>query len=67
MLSASHDGTVKIWDVLTHRKCIRSYQGHTKAIKDVCFTSDGRRFLSAGFDRLIQLWDTETGKVIRSF
>lgn len=22
MLSASHDGTAKIWDVLTHRKCI---------------------------------------------
>ena len=25
LLSASHDGTVKIWDVMTHRKCIRTY------------------------------------------
>jgi len=67
MLSASHDGTCKIWDVLTHRKCIRTYMGHSKAVRDVCFTNDGTKFLSAGYDRVVQLWDTETGKVIRSF
>ncbi|TNV80538.1 hypothetical protein FGO68_gene16839 [Halteria grandinella] len=67
MLSASHDGTVKIWDVLTHKRCLRTYMGHTKAVRDICFSNDGRRFLSAGFDKVIQLWDTETGKVIRSF
>ena len=67
LLSASHDGTVKIWDVMTHRKCIRTYQGHQKAVRDICFSNDGRRFLSAGFDRVVQLWDTETGKVIRSY
>lgn len=67
MLSASHDGTCKIWDVLTHRKCLRTYMGHNKAVRDICFSNDGRKFLSAGFDKVIQLWDTETGKVIRSF
>jgi len=67
LLSASHDSTVKIWDVLTHRKCLRTYMGHSKAVRDVCFSNDGRRFLSAGFDRVVQLWDTESGKVIRSF
>lgn len=53
LLSASHDGTVKIWDVLTHRKCMRTYMGHSKAVRDICFSNDGRRFLSAGFDRVI--------------
>jgi len=53
LLSASHDGTVKIWDVLTHRKCLRTYMGHTKAVKDICFSNDGRRFLSASFDRMV--------------
>jgi pre-mRNA-processing factor 17 len=67
MLSASHDNTIKIWDVLTHRKCLRTYMGHSKAVKDICFSNDGRKFLSAGFDKVIQLWDTETGKVLKSF
>ena len=67
MLSASHDGTCKIWDVLTHKKCLRTYTGHNKAIRDIDFNNDGSKFLSAGFDKQIHLWDTETGKVIRTF
>ena len=52
---------------MTNKKCLRTYMGHQKAIKDICFTNDGNKFLSAGFDRLIHLWDTEYGKVIHSF
>lgn len=36
--------------------------GHHKAVKDVTFSNDGRRFLSCGYDRQMKLWDTETGK-----
>lgn len=41
--------------------------GHSKAVRDICFSNDGRRFLSAGYDRQIKLWDTETGACIRAF
>ncbi|KAL9226328.1 hypothetical protein vseg_002156 [Gypsophila vaccaria] len=67
ILSAGMDSKVKIWDVYNSRKCMRTYMGHSKAVRDVCFSNDGTRFLSAGYDKNIKLWDTETGKVISSF
>ena len=27
--------------------------GHSKAVRDIAFTNDGRKFLSAGFDRVV--------------
>ena len=41
--------------------------GHTKAVKDISFSNDGRRFLSCGYDRQMKLWDTETGQCIKRF
>lgn len=67
LLSASHDGRVKLWDVLTNRKCIRTYIGHTESVRDLSLTNNGRQFISAGYDKYVQLWDTETGKNISSF
>ncbi len=67
ILSCSLDGKVKLWDIMTHKKCVRTYVGHEEGVRDICFSNDGTRFLSAGFDKNIQLWDTEYGKVIRTF
>jgi pre-mRNA-processing factor 17 len=41
--------------------------GHREAVRDVYFTNDGTHFLSAGYDKTIHYWDTETGKVVKSF
>ncbi|TFY80188.1 hypothetical protein EWM64_g3827 [Hericium alpestre] len=67
LLSASMDTKIKLWDVYTHGNCLRTFHGHTKAVKDVTFSNDGRRFLSAGYDRQMKLWDTETGQCIERF
>ncbi|EZG65627.1 putative pre-mRNA splicing factor [Gregarina niphandrodes] len=67
LLSCSMDGSCKIWDVFNTRECVATYTGHSKAVKDLGFTNDGKRFYTCGLDTLIRQWDTETGQVISTF
>lgn len=66
-LSASMDGKVKLWEVYKQRRCIMTFMGHRSAVRDICFNKSGDRFISAGYDKTIKLWDTETGQCIKKF
>ncbi|KAF8213541.1 pre-mRNA splicing factor [Mycena galopus ATCC 62051] len=67
LLSGSMDTKIKLWDVYTHGNCLRTFHGHTKYVKDLSFSNDGRQFLSCGYDRQMKLWDTETGQCLKRF
>ena len=64
LLSASMDATVKLWRVGGDYRCLRTYSGHSEAVRDVSFAHDGLHFLSASYDRYVKLWDTETGQCV---
>jgi pre-mRNA-processing factor 17 len=67
LLSSGADGTVRLWDPYHSRELLRTYSGHPRAVSDVSFDHDGRRFVSGSFDRKMKLWDTETGAVLGRF
>lgn len=55
---------MKMWDILGEGGCVRTYYGHTAAVRDINFSNDGRHFLSAAYDKTILYWDTEYGKAV---
>ncbi|KAK9479549.1 WD40-repeat-containing domain protein [Lipomyces japonicus] len=67
LLSSGADNKVKLWDCYHDRELLRSFSGHLSTVKDISFTNDGTKFLSASYDRTVKLWDTETGQCISRF
>ncbi|GAB1599686.1 DDB1- and CUL4-associated factor 13-like [Argonauta hians] len=55
LLSAAHDGEVKVWNVPT-KKCISTVQAHTGVVNGLCFHPSGRYFFTCGMDKTIKQW-----------
>jgi len=56
-LSASWDGTLRLWD-LQAGTTARRFVGHKKEVLSVAFSADNRQIVSASRDRTLRLWNT---------
>jgi WD40 repeat protein len=59
-LSASDDGTLRLWDLETGVE-LRRFEGHRRRVNTVAVLADHRRALSGSDDGTLRLWDVESG------
>ncbi|MBI5757629.1 MAG: protein kinase, partial [Planctomycetales bacterium] len=61
LASASHDGTVKVWDAMSGQEAL-TLKGHTDWVNSVAFSADGKRLASASRDGTVKVWDATSGQ-----
>ena len=59
-LTASDDGTAKIWDANTG-VCLLTIAQHKDVVNSATFSSDASRIVTASGDRTAKVWDATTG------
>jgi WD40 repeat protein len=65
IVTASKDGTARIWNARTG-KLDQLFAQHTGAIATAELSSDGRRLVTASADETAKVWDVRTGKLLLS-
>jgi WD40 repeat protein len=73
MASGSYDGTIALMrdddveDNDEHKESpITALQGHTREIHSVYASSNGSKLFSSAWDKSIRIWDTATGRSVRT-
>jgi len=64
-VSASEDGTLKLWDLETGSE-LRTLAGHSVWVTGVAMSADGRRAVSASVDQTLKVWNLATGRELHT-
>jgi WD40 repeat protein len=61
VVTASADGTARLWSVPTG-KALVLLRGHAGEVHSAAFDAAGKRVVTAGADRTVRVWDAQTGR-----
>ncbi len=61
ILTASEDGTARVWDARSGRSQVE-LRGHIGKVQNAAFSLDGTMIITAGEDKTAQVWETSSGK-----
>ncbi len=64
---ASHDWSITIWDAAQPRAPTQVFEGHESAAQSVAFSPRGPFVASGGADRMVKLWNMDTGALVRTY
>ncbi|XP_021899650.1 transducin beta-like protein 3 [Carica papaya] len=56
LFSGSDDATIRVWDLLS-KKCLATLERHFSTVTALAVSEDGWTLLSAGRDKVVNLWD----------
>jgi len=45
---------------------VRTLDGHSSEVTSTSFSLDGKRVVSGSLDKLVKIWDVETGALVRN-
>jgi small GTP-binding protein len=65
VLTASADTTIRLWN--SGNRCLRVFEGHSKAVNSLAINCDQLTVLSSSDDGTIRLWKIATGECLQVF
>uniref|UniRef100_A0A7S2NIR5 Uncharacterized protein n=1 Tax=Alexandrium andersonii TaxID=327968 RepID=A0A7S2NIR5_9DINO len=66
VLTASDDGTAKLWSV-SSGQCVRTFEGHAGAVHSAVFSADDSWVLTTSGDGTARLWCATSGRCTQTF